>query len=54
MQVRKSDWTMPCERWKVARQEEMHCVTVGTLPVHGIHNSHFIITYNNIQSNCKV
>lgn len=46
MQVRKSDWTMSCDRWKVARQYEMHCVILGILLLHVIHNSHFIITYN--------
>lgn len=39
---------MPSDRWKVARQEEMRCVTLGSLLLHGIHNSHFIITYNNV------
>lgn len=48
MQVGISDWTMPCDRWKVARQKEMHCVILGMLLLYGIHNSHFIIAYNKV------
>lgn len=46
MQAGKSDWTMPCDRWKGARQEEIHCVILGMLLQHGICNSHFTITCN--------
>lgn len=43
-----------CDRRKVAGQEEMHCVTSGTFLLHGIPNSHVLITYSKGQSKRKV
>ena len=32
MQVGRSDWTMPCEGGRGARQEKRHCVVARVLP----------------------